>query len=409
MNILRSRVSSVLGVFVFASVIVFPIARSVHYTSFFLTVGVASYILLISSIKEKFITESIVSAKWTYMFLVAPILSIPWSIMPTRSAFHAVLLIAFGLIFTISHTIFLKKRIVWFYNTIIYSTTIFSATFLTALLMFGSVRVSGGAGELLGALSNRIPAVVLPFVPYLYGMWKIGRKKVWVVITSVLVLFIVLTSESRAAYGITLSYLVLIPYFMSRQITRAIKHTLGLSLLGGIAVIGIYFLTGSQFLQPVLERFSESQLLQMEIGNIKESGGDFARAAMFLEGYNIVTNSPLIGIGYKTFKVHMEEFYPFGIISHNIIISVWGEMGIFGLVSFVGMVSTAFWHTNRGQAVAQNSGEEEKWLFLGASKIALTVLLIHAMVRPQLSNPTFWIVLAACMGVGKNNYKTTMR
>ncbi|MCS3668729.1 hypothetical protein GGP77_002980 [Salinibacter ruber] len=363
----------------------------------------AAYLFVVVSTKEKLITKSVTNAKWTYLFLIAPILSIPWSIMPTRSAFHGALLIAFGVIFAVSHVIFIKKDIRWIYSISMYSTVIFSLIFLLILATFGSVRVSGRTGDLVGAMSNRIPAVILPFGPYLYVMWKMKKNRMYVLLSSILLIFIVFASESRAAYGIIFSYLVLIPYFTSRRLLRVVKRTAALSLIGVIAGTGLYLLLGPQFLQSVLERFSDSQLLQLELSTLTESEGDFGRAVMFLETYNIVEEDPLIGIGYNTFKEYMKSRYTFGRISHNIVLSVWGEMGIFGLITFVGMVSTAFWYAKKGQIGARSRGETEQRLFLGASRAALTILLIHAMFRPQLTNPTLWIVLAACLGVGKAN------
>jgi hypothetical protein len=66
-------------------------------------------------------------------------------------------------------------------------------------------------------------------------------------------------------------------------------------------------------------------------------------------------------------------------------------------------VSAAFRLAGKGQEGARSRGDTERWLFLGASKAALVVLFVHAMVRPQLTNPALWIVVAACLGVGWAN------
>jgi O-antigen ligase len=189
---------------------------------------------------------------------------------------------------------------------------------------------------------------------------------------------------------------------MSERFTYVVKRLVTFSVMGVIAVGGLYLFAGPEVFLSVLERFRESQLLQLEF-DVEESGGDFGRAIMLLEAYNIVTTDPLTGIGYNTFKPYIESRYSFGVISHNILLSIWGEMGIFGFVTFVGMVSTAFRLAGKGQKGARSRGDTERWLFLGASKAALVLLLVHAMVRPQLTNPALWIVVAACLGVGWAN------
>jgi O-antigen ligase len=237
-------------------------------------------------------------------------------------------------------------------------------------------------------------------------MWRARRKKIWVLLASIFLVFIVAFSESRAAYGLLFSYAILIPFFMSDRFTYTVKRIAAFSIVGALAAGVLYLFAGPHILKSVLERFSESQLLQGEFDITQptnERPGDFARVIMFLETYNIVTTDPITGIGYYTFKPYMESQYPFGRISHNLLLSIWGEMGIFGFVTFVGTVSSAFRLAGKGQKGARVRGDNERWLFLGASKAALVVLLVHAMVRPQLTNPALWVVIAACLGVGWAN------
>ena len=406
MSFLKAKTSSFLKLLVALSVISYPLLRAFHYTSFYLLVGFSLYIFSVVSFLENFISDSVNKARWVYAFFSAPFLSSIWSMMPYRSLYYSGLLFAFGVIFSISHIVFMKKKIKWIYVASIISIVVFSVTFSLIIFRFGSVRVQGPAKEVVGSISNQIPAVCLPLAPYLYVMWRLNKKRGWVILSSILLILIVVFSESRAAYILLLSYVLLIPVFMSNRITYLVKRIAALALTGLIGAVALYMFVGPQVVGTVLERFSESKFLQGDF-NIAQSlddiQGDTRRLVMLQEAYNIVITDPLTGIGYYTFKPYVEARYPYSAISHNIILTVWGEMGIFGFVSFIGMVTVAFREAGRGQKCAATNGNKEHWLFLGASKAALVVLLVHAMVRPQLTNPTFWVIVAACLGVGWAN------
>lgn len=396
----RVNIYSFYATWVTVIVALYPVLRTTKYRVFFFLVVLALYVITLLSIGKKNWFRSIRAAPAVYLFFAVPFISAMWSIQPSETLTQASLLIAFGYIFLVSHVIFISKKVDWFYNSSLLLITFYSLVFITIYLFFGSVRAEGRyMKELTGSISNHIPAIALPLLPYLYVMWKQKRKRLLVGISFFLLIFIVVISESRAAYGLFLSYAVIIPLFMSSSVWIAARKLIPTVVLMGLAAGVAYYLVGQEVISSVLERFANSQLVQGDF-SVDEQEGDFTRVVMILETLNIVSDDPLTGIGYYTFKDYMINKYGFGRMSHNIVLTVWGELGVLGLLTFTGVIVGAFRRASHAQAHALEQGAANQWMFLAATKAALVVLLLHAMVRPQLSNPMLYLVLAVCYGHG---------
>lgn len=397
----RVSVYSIYSTWVIFIVALYPVLRISEYKIFFFLIGAALYTSIVLSMGRKDLFHSIWTAPFVYAFLGIPFLSIAWSIQPSETLIHAVILVGYGSIFTICHIIFLNNKIEWFYKLVVVIPILYGVIFIGILLTFGTVRPEGRyVHESIGSISNHIPAIALPTLPYLYVLWKKGYRRGLVFICVLFLLFIAVISESRAAYGLLVGYCVLIPLFTTQSLQSATRQIISAMIIVAIVGGAVYSFAGQETVGSVIERFSDSQLLQGNFSIRDEDAQDFVRIVMISETANIIYGDPLTGIGYRTFKEYMISKYGFGIISHNILLTTWGEMGILGFITFLGVITGAFRKASRVQKRARIQKHFDHWEFMAATKAALVVVLLHALVRPQLTNPMLFIILAAPYGLG---------
>jgi hypothetical protein len=193
--------------------------------------------------------------------------------------------------------------------------------------VFGSVRAtSHEMGEVVGSLSNLIVAITAPCLPFLLGSILGGRRISWVWPSIAASITVLLASQSRAALLLLVLILVLVPLYgvsFRARLRHIGRVAFGLILTGGllVAVAGV-----DKTIVPVVERVSQSQLL----GNTStpdRASSDFVRAVMYYEGLRVVRAKPITGIGYGGLSPWIESRWRFPVVSHNLIITAWGEIG----------------------------------------------------------------------------------
>jgi O-antigen ligase len=185
-----------------------------------------------------------------------------------------------------------------------------------------------------------------------------------------------------------------VPFFYGTKLIQKLKigvHSLVIVLFFCVILFSVKGIDKS--FNIVVKRIIESSLLQNIVQLAPEKGTlDYGRSVMYVTGVNAIKNNPITGIGFMGLSKKIEESYGFQMVSHNIIITAWGEMGILGLFSFLWITILAVYrlHKLRRHFLKVNRYE---YYFYSATIVSLFVAILHAQFRPQLSNPIFSIIL----------------
>ncbi len=292
-------------------------------------------------------------------------------------------------------------------------STIFSVAifFLYMMFLFGSVRSTSYVmtGE-FGSFSNVGSALLVVTVPYVMHRVIYSRKKIWSLFFLVSTLLLILMSTSRGAFifgGLALFGTLL--YSRGRLSRSAFK-----GLLIGLVIIGITgFLIGALGLQGsiewLFERILSSNLYENVIeGKVRSHEADYLRSLMYIDGIEIVKSNPVLGIGYGTFYKYMEKMHGYGVISHNLIITAWSEIGLHGLLAFILLTYLPLKRIFSANSALNRIGGYYYSSYGAFLSIGFLVVMLHGMFRPQFDNPFFWIQIGAVFGfvrfVGNNRH-----
>ena len=153
-----------------------------------------------------------------------------------------------------------------------------------------------------------------------------------------------------------------------------------------------YFFDTKNYTMPMFERFKTSQMLNID--NLKEPDPekeDYGRTIIISEGIRAIHERPLLGIGYGGLKGYIENHYGRGRISHNIIITMWGEMGLPGLLSLLWIIWVIYIGIYRFR-ISKTTTQKEK-ILASATCVALLLAFINAQFRPFFFNPMIPIIL----------------
>lgn len=332
-----------------------------------------------------------------YFFFILPIVSVVWSGYPDETLWKgSLVLVNLGIFYLMARANEFKSNEVVL-KLVIIIPIVMALVFLVIYFMFGTIRPnSREMAENVGSIANLGPAMTIPCIPYLLLHPHNNQRRIYIWVALMSCLIVVLLSYSRAGiFMLPIAFLVsiiLYPRKWSYRVVRLVK-------VGGVLIIFTGILVGfigmDRTVYPILERFTTSQLTD-SYGLIEPSryATDYRRALMYEEGIGIIVNQPLTGIGYGSLKPYLEERYgsAYGTVSHNIIITMWGEMGVPGLVLLIWLSLKVFTGLRKYRYVSTGSIDDK--LIAAATLSALIVVFIHAQFRPFFSNPIFPIFLA---------------
>ncbi len=181
------------------------------------------------------------------------------------------------------------------------------------------------------------------------------------------------------------------PGSITKRVDKSIKWFIAILLISGISLPVI----GVDRVSSVIEKLGTSQLAYGGWLSPPVRGEpDFRRAQMYYEGINAIREAPLLGIGFHGLKPFVEERdrYGGGVISHNLVITAWGELGVLGISVCVWL----FWSNIAGlmRLVKNRYLDHNRRQLVAATLVALLLLLVQAQFRPFFSNPLAPILFA---------------
>jgi len=330
-----------------------------------------------------------------YVFFLLPIISVLWSHYPEETLWRgSLVLINIGIFYLMLTANRYDAEIV-ISKLVIIVPFITLIVFMIIYMVYGSIRPDTVAmDEQIHSISNDLPALVVLCVPYLLMVPGIVRSKILIWGAVAASLFVVLLSQSRGGLMmILLSILMSIFMYPDKRSIRIIKFA-KLSVAAILITAVMVFSFGlDRLVMPVIDRFENSQLTSLNgFINPTKGGKDYRRAVMYSEGINAIYEEPILGIGYGSLSPYIEKSYIFSIVSHNLIITSLGEMGIPGLMVLLWLMFSIVvgLRNYRGG----NAGTKKDKYFAAATLAALIVAFAHAQFRPLYSNPMVPVLLA---------------
>lgn len=276
-------------------------------------------------------------------------------------------------------------------------------SFLMLAITFGTVRQSDPeVVRYVGSYSNIAAAFAVLCVPFaVLGAQRATQKLPFYIALAVIGLIVIL-AESRASIVLYFGGLLLTVMMMPGRAEVKTARLLVLLAALFLTVVALApLLANLQAVSSVIQRFAESQLFELGgAGMPLRDEGDFGRAVMYFEGFKIVRENWLMGIGYGALYARMEALYDFGLASHNLIITAVGEMGMLGLFSVVwalGAGVARLWRVRRDEA-------EDFDLRCAATVTiaAIAMAVVQAQFRPFHSHEMIPLLLAMAALLGRS-------
>lgn len=340
-----------------------------------------------------------------YFFFLLPLITTIWSKYPDETLWRGTISIANIGIFYLFHRTSKKNRrqtISQLAPLIIFTI---SVTFLIIYIEYGTVRAtSREMKELVGSIANAGTAMALPCLPYLVapGIVKNSTIRMSGIIACI---FTVLLSQSRGAFLLLILLIPLLTIYYPASLRYRLNQLIKFFVVSSLTIWVAHIQMDSYHLfQSTKDRFSTSQILDLATNLTPDKQrGDYGRAIIITEGISAIKEHPLLGIGYGGMSKFIEERQGHGRVSHNIIITAWGEMGVIGLISLIWLFFILYFHLYK--YIKDKSELLEDRMLACATLTSLTIIFLHAQLRPFFSNPVVPIILAQAYSFIKRTRK----
>jgi O-antigen ligase len=329
-----------------------------------------------------------------YVFFAVPLASVLWARYPADTLWHGSLVLANMAIFYLASRANAEDSTKLISRLSVVIPLVMLVAFGLIWKQYGSVRPhSREMADVIGSFANLASALVVLIVPYLLVFLYEAKRKPFMWITLITAILVVLLSQSRGAYVMLIISVFLTLLLLPDHLNKRIILICKLTGVASVMVIMLFlFVDVDRIAVPVVERFQQSQLLDEGWGEPVRGEADYKRALMYTQGLDLIREEALLGIGYGGFSRYIEERNGIFIVSHNLIISVWGEMGIPGMTALIWLLTSAFvkLHRQRNNQRLPRTAV----LMATATLVALVVAVLHSMFRPLLTNPLLPIILA---------------
>ncbi|MDD5194105.1 MAG: O-antigen ligase family protein [Candidatus Omnitrophica bacterium] len=227
-----------------------------------------------------------------------------------------------------------------------------------------------------------ITALPLTFVFMLRSLKNWQRALL--IAACILGFYCLLKTSSRGAWVGFFVGIVIFASFYNKKITIAIPIALILVLL---FVPGVRSRAMSLFSPEHNTVWERTQLWQGTIAMIKEHP---------IKGFGLNTYS-------KYFPIYKPADYPDLRYAHNCFLQMWAEIGLVGLLIFIGIIGTVFITVIRGLNKKKNKGFEG--LLITASLAGYTAYLVQSALDTNLYSLAltfhFWVLTAYLISVNK--------
>ena len=268
-------------------------------------------------------------------------------------------------------------------------------------------RTEGGTGDPNFFALYEIMA--LPLVLVLASITAKPLQRLFLYVTAVVIVGAVVTTVSRGGLltlGVLLLFLLILPARSSVFSSGAQKAALAALLTVGLLAT---FELGSQSILPRIEAVFSSGAT----GGLGSEARGNGRLNIWLGAATAIKERPLYGLGYGAFQPSLNdlllrtprvdlttyELRPAGQPAHNAYIGTAAELGLPGLVLFIGVIVTTLLSVRRTARRARELGEE----FLARVATALALSLggwaVASLFLSSETSRVLWIILGLALAL----------
>lgn len=259
-------------------------------------------------------------------------------------------------------------------------------------LNYGTVRaVVAVVRETYGTFSNVGTALIVGCAPLLLARTVIpnmDNRLTYFLLFAVVAA--VLLAQSRSGIVLVLAPATILSITLMIRARRVVEIIAVTFILPVFSWFLIDILNLQDQIMRTVERLLGSALIS------QGTQADFVRLEMFRAFGLILNEKPLFGVGYENFGIFMQGVSQYSVVSHNIFVTAFGEMGIFGLLTYGGLF---FWGVKRALGLVMGHQHERDYPVLAALGVAILMVLLHALFRPQLNNPLFFCLIGLAFAV----------
>lgn len=142
--------------------------------------------------------------------------------------------------------------------------------------------------------------------------------------------------------------------------------------------------------------------------SIGHDNSSISRTTNWKDGIEIMSQYPLLGIGYANWRKYHGVNYGTELLPHNIFIEAGAELGYSGLAAFLALIWCTFVVNSRTRKLAKQFPDESGFISRMADGLdgALIGFLVSGFFVTVLYYPFFWINLAMTVGLNNAAVKT---
>jgi O-antigen ligase len=260
-------------------------------------------------------------------------------------------------------------------------------------------RVSGGSGDPNFFAAYQV--VAIPLILVLAGAARSRGRRIALYIAATISIASVLTTLSRGGLIALVVVVVLTLLLPSRALfrSRAQKATVTIAflLIGGLVFQG---LSGS---------------FAPRLNSLLSQGGGSGRIVLWQGAITAIKERPLTGLGYGAYRsssnqlilhtpgatLQFFDLQPGGQVAHNAYLGTWAELGLVGLVLFLGLLISTALSLRRSAARARARGA----VFISQVANALIVglggwVIASVFLSSETSRP-LWVVIGITLALPK--------
>ncbi len=226
-------------------------------------------------------------------------------------------------------------------------------------------------------------ALLLPFVGA--ASWELARQRRWVAfagmvaVTAVLAGALLLSSSRGAWLALFLALLISgAATFLQR---RGVRQAYVTGFTAVMLLLAVALMAG--------------------MASVMTAGG-MSRATLARQTFDLVAEVPFTGSGLLTFgglysqHIRVIPFFYFS-YGHNLYLDIWLEQGLLGILSFLGMIGSAFW------LLLQRRSDPQRQTVQGVVLASLLTMVLHGVVDDALygsfGTPFLLVLVGASLAV----------